>query len=69
MYLVYILSSQNKTYVGMTNDFFKRWKQHNGILKGVLSILTQQPIGHRYALLMDLLINQKQCKCEWLLNI
>ena len=34
MYLVYILKSQNKSYIGMTNDFFKRWKQHNKLLKG-----------------------------------
>jgi predicted GIY-YIG superfamily endonuclease len=34
MYLVYILKCDNLTYVGMTNDFFHRWKQHNGILSG-----------------------------------
>ena len=34
MYLVYILRCGNKSYVGMTNDFFKRWRQHIGDLKG-----------------------------------
>jgi len=34
MYLVYILKCENKTYVGMTNDFFRRWRQHNGEIKG-----------------------------------
>ena len=34
MYLVYIIKSDNRSYIGMTNDFFKRWKQHNKILKG-----------------------------------
>ena len=34
MYLVYILKCDNLTYVGMTNDFFKRWQQHNQILSG-----------------------------------
>ena len=34
MYLVYILKSDNYSYIGMTNDFFKRWKQHNKIIKG-----------------------------------
>ena len=33
-YLVYILKSENYSYVGMTNDFFKRWRQHNKEIKG-----------------------------------
>ena len=33
MYLVYILKSDNYSYVGMTNDFFHRFRQHNGDLK------------------------------------
>ena len=34
MYLVYILKSENKSYVGMTNNFFKRIRQHNKEIKG-----------------------------------
>ena len=35
MYLVYIIKSENGcSYIGMTNDFFKRWKQHNRIITG-----------------------------------
>ena len=34
MYLVYILKCDNLTYVGMTNNFFRRWQQHNQILSG-----------------------------------
>ena len=34
MYLVYILKCENKSYVGMTNDFFTRWRQHNCEIKG-----------------------------------
>ena len=34
MYLVYIIKSDNRSYIGMTNDFLKRWKQHNKIIKG-----------------------------------
>ena len=34
MYLVYILKSDNKSYVGMTNDFFRRIRQHNKEIKG-----------------------------------
>ena len=34
MYLVYILRSENKSYIGMTNDFLKRWMQHNRYISG-----------------------------------
>ena len=34
MFLVYILRSNNLSYIGMTNDFLRRWQQHNNILKG-----------------------------------
>ena len=27
MYVVYLLRSGNLSYIGMTNDFLKRWKQ------------------------------------------
>ena len=30
MYLVYLIKCENLSYVGMTNDFFKRLRQHNG---------------------------------------
>ena len=33
-YLVYILKSDKYSYVGMTNDFLRRFRQHNGELKG-----------------------------------
>ena len=39
MYLVYILKSDNYSYIGMTNDFFRRWKQHDRFLKVVQDIL------------------------------
>ena len=34
MYLVYILTCDSKSYVGMTNDFLRRWRQHIGDLQG-----------------------------------
>ena len=33
-YLVYIIKSNNLTYVGMTNNFLRRWLQHNRELSG-----------------------------------
>ena len=34
MYLVYLLRCEKFSYVGMTNDIFKRLRQHNGEIKG-----------------------------------
>ena len=34
MYLVYIIQSNNRSYIGMTNNFLRRWMQHNKMLKG-----------------------------------
>jgi len=34
MYLVYLIRLGNYSYVGMTNDFFHRWRQHNKEIKG-----------------------------------
>ena len=34
MFLVYLLKNDNKTYIGYTNDFLKRWQQHNNYLSG-----------------------------------
>ena len=44
MFLVYILKSENRSYIGMTNDFFRRWKQHNNILKGGEKYLKHEKI-------------------------
>ena len=34
MYLVYLIRLGKYSYVGMTNDFFHRWRQHNRDIKG-----------------------------------
>ena len=34
MYLVYLLKCEKYSYVGMTNNIFKRIRQHNGEIKG-----------------------------------
>ena len=34
MFLVYLLRNENKSYIGYTNDFKRRLRQHNGEIKG-----------------------------------
>ena len=34
MYVVYLLQCEKYSYVGMTNDFTRRLRQHNGEIKG-----------------------------------
>ena len=69
MYLVYILKCENKSYVGMTNDFFNRWRQHNGEIKGGARYTTI----HRHhdtdwypILIIDGFLTMKEAmQCEW----
>ena len=42
MYLVYLLKCDNLTYIGMTNDFLRRWRQHIGDLKGGAKYTTRK---------------------------
>ena len=34
MFVVYLLKNENKSYIGYTNDFKRRLRQHNGEIKG-----------------------------------
>ena len=48
MYLVYILVCNNLYYIGMTNNFFRRWMQHNSLLRGGAKYTKKNAIGIRY---------------------
>ena len=54
MYLVYILKSDNLSYVGMTNDFFRRFRQHNQEIKGGAKYTKKDLHGIRSVLSMAL---------------
>ena len=56
VYVVYILKSDKYSYVGMTNDFFKRWRQHNQEIKGEPNTQADVVNGIPYVLLMDSLV-------------
>ena len=70
MYLVYLIKSDNKSYIGYTNDFFKRWKQHNCILKGGAKYTTRnnkhswEPI----CIIDGFVCKKEAMRCEWKLK-
>tara|TARA_B100001094_G_scaffold112305_1_gene108202 strand:- start:149 stop:535 length:387 start_codon:yes stop_codon:yes gene_type:complete len=69
MYLVYLLCNGNKTYVGMTNDFLKRWRQHIGDLKGGAKYTTRNGKDWYPILIIDGFETKREaCQCEWRLK-
>ncbi len=67
-YLVYILKSENYTYIGMTNDFFKRWKQHNKILKGGAKATSRRDNWSPICIIDGFPSLKEACQCEWKLK-
>ena len=67
-YLVYILKSENHTYIGMTNDFFKRWKQHNKILKGGAKATSRRDNWSPICIIDGFVSLKEACQCEWKLK-
>lgn len=69
MYLVYIIKSNNRSYIGMTNDFFKRWLQHNRILSGGAKYTTKHGNIWYPICIVDGFKNKKEAmQCEWRLK-
>ena len=65
-YLVYILKSDNYSYVGMTNNFMRRFLQHNGILKGGAKYTTRRSQDWYPVCIIDGFETMKEaCQCEW----
>jgi predicted GIY-YIG superfamily endonuclease len=69
MYLVYIIKSDNNLYyVGMTNNFFRRWLQHNCILSGGAKY-TKKGNNWYPICIIDGFKNKKEAmQCEWKLK-
>ena len=65
MYLVYILRCDNLTYVGMTNDFFKRWQQHNQILSGGAKYTKKGCEWYPICILDGFISKSEAMQCEW----
>tara|TARA_B100001094_G_scaffold174328_1_gene168573 strand:- start:112 stop:483 length:372 start_codon:yes stop_codon:yes gene_type:complete len=68
MYLVYILQSGNHSYIGMTNDFFKRWKQHNKILKGGAKYTSKYDNWSPICIVDGFQTKSEAMQCEWKLK-
>ena len=68
MYLVYILKSENYSYIGMTNDFLKRWSQHNGYLKGGAKYTTKYKDWTPICIIDGFKTKSEAMQCEWKLK-
>ena len=69
MYLVYILKSNNLTYIGMTNNFLRRWRQHIGDLKGGAKYTTRKGRDWYPICIIDGFQTMKEAmQCEWRLK-
>jgi putative endonuclease len=68
MYVVYLLKCENYSYVGMTNDIFKRLRQHNGEIKGGARYTSKRK-GWYPVLIIDGFTDMKSAmQCEWRLK-
>lgn len=66
IYLVYLLKCENRTYIGMTNDFFHRWRQHIGEIKGGAKYTSKMGKDWYPICIIDGFKSKKEaCQCEW----
>lgn len=68
MYLVYILRSDNRSYIGMTNDFLKRWLQHNKYLKGGAKYTSKYNNWTPICIIDGFKTKSEAMQCEWRLK-
>ena len=68
MFLVYIIKSDNRSYIGMTNDFLKRWKQHNKILKGGVKYTSKYEAWTPICIIDGFQTKSEAMQCEWKLK-
>ena len=68
MYLVYILRSDNLSYVGMTNDFTRRFRQHNGDLKGGAKYTKKRSFWYPICIIDGFETMKEAMQCEWRLK-
>ena len=67
-YVVYILRSGNFSYIGMTNDFLRRWRQHNKILKGGARYTSKREGWTPICIIDGFKTKVEAMQCEWKLK-
>ena len=65
MYLVYLIKSDNLYYIGMTNNFLRRWMQHNGILKGGARFTKRRTNWYPICIIDGFKNKVEAMQCEW----
>jgi putative endonuclease len=68
MYSVYIIKSDNKSYVGMTNNFFRRIRQHNKEIKGGARYTSKSKNWLPICIIDGFKDKSSACQCEWRLK-
>ena len=68
MYLVYILRSDNLSYVGMTNDFTRRFRQHNQEIKGGAKYTKKRSSWYPICIIDGFETMKEAMQCEWRLK-
>ena len=65
MFMVYILQSGNYSYVGMTNDFMRRFRQHNKEIKGGAKYTSKQVEWYPVCIIDGFSTMKEAMQCEW----
>ena len=68
MYLVYVLRSDNYSYVGMTNDFLRRLRQHNKEIKGGAKCTSRRDNWYPICIIDGFPTMVEAMQCEWSLK-
>tara|TARA_X000000950_G_scaffold15348_1_gene16641 strand:+ start:10004 stop:10381 length:378 start_codon:yes stop_codon:yes gene_type:complete len=68
MYLVYLLKSDKYSYVGMTNDFTRRMRQHNKEIKGGARYTSKRDSWYPVLIIDGFQDMKSAMQCEWRLK-
>jgi predicted GIY-YIG superfamily endonuclease len=68
IYVVYVLQSDNCSYVGMTNDFLRRFRQHNKEIKGGAKCTSRRDDWYPICIIDGFLTMVEALQCEWSLK-
>lgn len=68
IYVVYILRSGKYSYIGMTNDFLRRWRQHNKMLKGGARYTSKRDEWTPICIIDGFKTKIEAMQCEWKLK-